>query len=290
MEQQPSPGLRTFAALAFTFVLLSGVALLSYWWGTKSARLGQVPKPAIQNTSENGQSKAAAPVVETSNQSLSVTSPTPDQAVTSPFRVEGKSNFFEAHTAIRMKDANGKVMAQSFATASGWMDNLYPFATYVSYSKPPTATGTVEIYEPSAQDGSDINLISIPVKFADAPDKNWSKFSPKFENAVVNGVQQEIADELATNLNFIIDATECCGPTTKKKVLPQIMSNLQSTDLIYFSQDTEQVKKLRAGPDAQYLAKYILGISDKDFMVSYHVGAGGKVDDVFFSGTILNSR
>lgn len=289
MDQQPtSSGMRTAAVVASVVILLSGVALASYWWGMQGVPKNTAPKTVAPSTSTNKESTAASSDVAISNQSLSVTAPVPNQSITSPVKVSGSSNFFEAHTSIRVKDGQGKILSQSFATAAGWMDQLYPFATYVSYEKPATANGTVEVYEASAQDGRDVNLISIPITFADAKNKEWSAFSPNFENAIVNAVQQGIGAELATNLNFVIDATECCGATTKTKALPQITSQLQYTKgLINFSQDTEQVKSLREGKDAEYLSKYIIGISADNFMVGYHVGVGGKVDDVFYSGSIL---
>jgi hypothetical protein len=289
MDQQPtSSGMKTAAVIASAVVLLSGVALASYWWGMQGAPKNTAPKTTAPSVSTNKEVPTASSVAVISSQSLSVTAPVPNQSITSPVRVAGSSNFFEAHTSIRVKDGNGKVLSQSFATAAGWMDQLYPFATYISYGKPATANGTVEVFEASAQDGSDVNLISIPITFADAKNKEWSAFSPNFENSIVNAVQQGIGAELAVNLNFVIDATECCGAITKAKALPQITSHLQYTKgLINFSQDTEQVKNLREGKDAEYLSKYIIGISEDNFLVGYHVGAGGKVDDVFYSGSIL---
>jgi len=288
-QQRSSYRLRIFIVVAFSLVLISGVALLSYWCGMKSiSKPGQTQTAVSKNAADNAKSKVVSSLSATSNQLLSVTAPIVSQTISTPVRVAGKSNFFEAHTSIRVKDANGNILAQSFATAAGWMDKLFPFATYVSYSKPATATGTVEVYEASAQNGQDTNLISIPVKFADISSKDWSKFSPKFENALVNGIKQEIGAELATNINFIIDATECCGSTTKNKALPQVANYLQNSGLINFSQDTEQVKKLRTGTDAQYLSKYIIGISKNNYVVGYHVGLGGKVDDIFYSVSIIS--
>jgi len=162
-QQQPTHGLRTLAIVVFTLVLIGGVALAGYWWGIKS-----VSQPGqTQTAAPKAETKSETKNIATKNEMLSVTAPTPNQAVTTPVRVAGSSNFFEAHTSIRIKDANGNVLAQSFAIAAGWMDKLYPFATNVSYSRPATATGTVEVFEASAKDGNDQNLISIPVKFVE---------------------------------------------------------------------------------------------------------------------------
>lgn len=103
--------------------------------------------------------------VQTSNEFLEVTAPFPYQNIQNPVTVAGRSNFFEANTRIRITDANSNVLADTFATAEGWMDRLYPFEASVEYSAPATASGYVEVFEESAQDGSEIRKIVIPVLF-----------------------------------------------------------------------------------------------------------------------------
>ncbi len=106
--------------------------------------------------------------VATSNELLAVTSPEPYAQVQSPVTVAGKSNFFEANTRIRIKDENGQVLADTYTTAEGWTDALYPFTQEVDYDTPTAQTGVVEVFEESAKDGSEINKITIPVTFQDA--------------------------------------------------------------------------------------------------------------------------
>lgn len=112
---------------------------------------------------------------------LEVESPSQNQTITSPVMVSGKSNFFEANTRIRIKDSDGNVLADTFTTAEGWMDKLYPFSKSIEYGAPMTANGMVEVFEESAKDGSEINKISVDVIFGDYVE--WKKYEnpdPKY--------------------------------------------------------------------------------------------------------------
>ena len=105
--------------------------------------------------------------VITSNEFLEVTSPVPYQKISSPVKVSGKSNFFEANTRIRIKDNNGKILADTFTIAGGWMGELHLFSEDVPYDVPSSGEGVVEVFEESAKDGSEIHKIVIPVVFED---------------------------------------------------------------------------------------------------------------------------
>ncbi len=113
------------------------------------------------------QKNQSAGDVVTSNDLLEVSSPVPGQKIRSPVLVSGKSNFFEAHTRIRITDDNGQILADTFTTAEGWMDQLYPFSKEVSYGNPSAKKGIVEVFAESAKDGSEISKITIPVVFQD---------------------------------------------------------------------------------------------------------------------------
>ncbi|MEK7546667.1 MAG: Gmad2 immunoglobulin-like domain-containing protein [Patescibacteria group bacterium] len=103
--------------------------------------------------------------LETSNKFAEINSPIPYAVITNPVAVSGKSNFFEANTRIRIKDADGNILADTFVTAAGWMDKTYPFSRKISFSEPKTGKGFIEVFESSAKDGSEINKIAIPILF-----------------------------------------------------------------------------------------------------------------------------
>ncbi|MFA5742489.1 MAG: Gmad2 immunoglobulin-like domain-containing protein [Candidatus Paceibacterota bacterium] len=120
--------------------------------------------PAKQGGQNNGFSNLK---VITKNNFLEVTAPEPYQKITSPVSVSGNSNFFETNTRIIVKDEAGKILADTFTNANGWMDKLYPFLANVFYNAPSSPRGVIEVFENSAKDGSEQNKISIPVIFSD---------------------------------------------------------------------------------------------------------------------------
>ena len=79
---------------------------------------------------------------------IKVTTPLPNESVTSPLKIEGQARgtwYFEAFFPVKLLDANGKVLAQAPAQAQGdWMSNEYvPFTVTLTFSKPTTPLGTL---------------------------------------------------------------------------------------------------------------------------------------------------
>lgn len=98
------------------------------------------------------------------NLGIVVTEPTENSIISSPVKVSGFANVSEGLVVIRVKDANGSVLGQGTATAC--MDvNACPFGASISFLKPETELGTVEVLSPSPVDGSPQYLEIINVRF-----------------------------------------------------------------------------------------------------------------------------
>lgn len=102
---------------------------------------------------------------------IQVSSPLPNQKVTSPLTVSGKAVgywYFEASFPVKILDANGKELGIVPVQAIGeWMTTEFvPFKTTLSFEKPTTKTGTVVFMKdnPSGLAEKDASL-SIPVSF-----------------------------------------------------------------------------------------------------------------------------
>jgi hypothetical protein len=95
--------------------------------------------------------------------SITVMTPTTNETITNPFYVTGVSNTFEGVVSIRIKDKNGKVLATD--SAMGGSGQLGAFYKSVTYSMPSVKNGTIEVFENSAKDGSEINKVTVPVIF-----------------------------------------------------------------------------------------------------------------------------
>jgi nucleoid-associated protein YgaU len=95
---------------------------------------------------------------------ISVRQPRPFDMVDDPVEICGVGTGFEATFAARVRDANGIELSQVTITAGGtgiWGNYRAALAVGV----PPTPQGTVEVFEFSAKDGSEIHKVTVPVTF-----------------------------------------------------------------------------------------------------------------------------
>jgi hypothetical protein len=83
--------------------------------------------------------------------------------VTSPVAIVGSADVFEATVNIRVLDANGEVVAESFATATCGTGCRGDFRTQIDVPIDAEQPGTIQVFEYSAKDGSMINVVEIPV-------------------------------------------------------------------------------------------------------------------------------
>lgn len=98
------------------------------------------------------------------SRNITVNQPWPGDNISSPVAISGEAISFEAVVNIRIKDGNGKTLTEStLKTASG--TDRSSFSGNVSFDKPKTSNGTVEVFTISAKDGSDQDKVSISIKF-----------------------------------------------------------------------------------------------------------------------------
>jgi len=116
---------------------------------------------------------------ESSN--ISVRTPKPNATVTSPLLIEGLERTFarpnlsaddgnvggfEQNVMVRLRDGKGRELA-SVAT-TGDAPELGIYGTYraeLTFEKPTTNAGTLEVFQHSPQDGSEIDMVKVPVRF-----------------------------------------------------------------------------------------------------------------------------
>jgi hypothetical protein len=95
-----------------------------------------------------------------------VTSPVIGREVSSPIRVAGTANVFEAVVSISVLDARGNEIVTTFTMATCGTGCRGPFREAVRYTVDETQPGTVRVFESSAMDGTPINIVDIPVTLA----------------------------------------------------------------------------------------------------------------------------
>lgn len=100
------------------------------------------------------QNVAPAIVVET---------PKPGDEISSPVTISGFANVFEANVNIRISDANGDILVETFTTATCGSGCWGDFSEDVEFEVSEAQEGRVEVLTYSAEDGSERDVISIPV-------------------------------------------------------------------------------------------------------------------------------
>jgi hypothetical protein len=92
------------------------------------------------------------------NPAIVVNTPVAGQRVTSPVLVSGRADVFEATVSIRIFDASGRVLADTF-TSGGTLGTPRPFSASVPFTVSREQAGCVRVFEISARDGSSINVV-----------------------------------------------------------------------------------------------------------------------------------
>jgi hypothetical protein len=81
--------------------------------------------------------------------------------VANPVVVTGRARTFENNVALRVRDARGASIAETFTTATGEMGQHSPFRGAIYVTRDPGPSITVEALEYSARDGSEQSLVSV---------------------------------------------------------------------------------------------------------------------------------
>lgn len=102
---------------------------------------------------------------QNANSNIVVLSPKNNQKVENPFLIRGKAKVFENVVSIKLMDDKGNVLTEtvSYATSPD-VGEFGDFEAYVGYSTRQTK-GVLEVYQVSAKDGSQADLIKIPLNF-----------------------------------------------------------------------------------------------------------------------------
>jgi hypothetical protein len=101
--------------------------------------------------------------IEGETPQILVESPLPGDSVTSPIRLRGTANVFEATVSLDVRDAGGKLLKQTFTTATSGTGTRGTFDTELSL---PGRQGevTVVAYEASAEDGRPLHVVQVPLE------------------------------------------------------------------------------------------------------------------------------
>lgn len=105
------------------------------------------------------------PAIEEQTPQILVESPLPGETVRSPIRLRGTANVFEATVSIDVRDANGKLLKRTFTTATSGTGTRGTFDTELALDGHEGQV-TVVAYESSAEDGSPLHVVELPLELA----------------------------------------------------------------------------------------------------------------------------
>jgi len=104
---------------------------------------------------------------ETFTPAILVESPRFFEEVGNPVRATGTANTFEANFQYELTDTDGRIVDEGFVTATSGSGERGTFDfTTDEYEIPFDGIGALFVFELSAEDGSRINLVEIPVRMS----------------------------------------------------------------------------------------------------------------------------
>jgi hypothetical protein len=95
-------------------------------------------------------------------QAVELFSPVAGALYHSPMVVNGLSRTFEGNVNLRLSDKDGQILAERY-TIGGSTDGFAFFDSYLRFTVGAMISGTLEVFESSAKDGSEIHKVTVPV-------------------------------------------------------------------------------------------------------------------------------
>lgn len=122
--------------------------------------------PLVESVAIGGESYVRADFEE-ETPSVLVESPLPFEEVTSPIRATGTANTFEATFHYTLTDTDGLIVDENFVTATSGTGTRGTFEfTTDEFTVPFDGIGALIVFERSAEDGSKMNIVEIPLRMS----------------------------------------------------------------------------------------------------------------------------
>jgi len=172
-------GVIVLSALLIVLAFIIGAKIFSNeddWIcsGGKWTRHGNPDAPAPNTTcpggenngnDDNGREPEDEPA-QSPEGNIRVSEPKQGDEIGMPVIIKGQARVFENTFTYRVKDANGNILIEKSAMTQAPDAGIFgDFEISSNYIVPETETGTVEVFEYSPKDGSETNMVRVPVKF-----------------------------------------------------------------------------------------------------------------------------
>ena len=107
---------------------------------------------------------ATATPIPNADANITVSLPEAGAQVRSPALVQGTAMVFEANVQIRVRNAQGQVIGRDFTTATWGAPLRGDYTAAISFTLTGgRQNGTIEVFSESVMDGSEEDLVSVPV-------------------------------------------------------------------------------------------------------------------------------
>jgi hypothetical protein len=140
-------------------LLITLVAVAFFGFLLWSIRQSQSEEESLYNSSSDIN-------ISTENKVVKVTSPKIGAQIKNPALIAGQANLSGNKLKAKIKDNKGLILAESFVQVKN-VKKMSDFSISLTYKKPSTLKGVVEVFQVAAKDDSEINKIIIPIVFED---------------------------------------------------------------------------------------------------------------------------
>jgi germination protein M len=126
----------------------------------------QTALPLVRSVAIGGQTYTRSDFEEQTPPVL-VESPLPFEEVSSPITATGTANTFEATFHYELTDTDGLIVDENFVTATSGSGTRGTFEfTTDEFTVPFDGIGSLIVFERSAEDGSKVNIVEIPLRMS----------------------------------------------------------------------------------------------------------------------------
>ena|SRR3990167_809705 len=160
-----------------------------------------------------------------------------------------------------------------------WRANQTASTTEATTETSSDTTKTTASSTDNSTDGTDVSATSVKTTSTTA--------SVSFEKALNAKDYNAMKPLLAATVNFILDATECCGDVTADKAIAQLKSRIEDTsvDTYNFSSSQQIVQKMKTNLPESFSKWNNIGISNGKDYLAYNLDTNVKVSEILMGFT-----
>ncbi len=153
----------------YIWITLIVILLILTLGAKQSSREPELERPAgdiITDTDQDAQNSDISEPVVSESGNIKVISPKPEEKIYSPLLVKGEARVFENVFHIRLKNSNGEILVEkNGSTNAQEVGEFGSFGELILFDENISGKGVLEVYSTSAKDGSEQDMVLIPIIF-----------------------------------------------------------------------------------------------------------------------------